>query len=307
MEQCADETFTKEDLQDLSNRVPKAYQYDRAVRLVLLNYTTGLAHGRIKYGVECGLDAWRKLYNRYIPLAEDLRNILIRELMAIKPVAEADVDNLFAEIERITEQYMRAGEAEPMQERWVKAAIMQNLPNQLVTNLSMPLKAAKTVEDMQSIINVYLHDHKTGLPKGQQGPMLCLAEDETAPTYAAVVATNVKTDIIKDKEAAKEQEEGDLDAVKGNRKDKGKGKGYGQCWHCGQMGHPRRKCPEWFKLQGGNVAALKGADWNNYKGKGKKGKGKKGQGKGKGWGKVWQVVGQGYRQKFNLLGHGGLS
>ena len=66
IEQCGDEKFTKDDLKELSTRYPKAYQYDRAVRLALLNYTTGVAQGRVKYGVECGLDAWRKVYNRYI-------------------------------------------------------------------------------------------------------------------------------------------------------------------------------------------------------------------------------------------------
>ena len=52
--------------------------------------------------MECGLDAWRKLYYRYVPLAVDLQNILVRELMSLKPVSEQEVDNLFAEIERIT-------------------------------------------------------------------------------------------------------------------------------------------------------------------------------------------------------------
>ena len=68
VEQCGDDKFTKEDLKDIANRCPKIYQYDRAVKLALLNYITGTAHGRVKYGVEGGLDAWRELYNRYVPL-----------------------------------------------------------------------------------------------------------------------------------------------------------------------------------------------------------------------------------------------
>ena len=58
-------------------------------------------------------------------------------------------------------------------------------------------------------------------------------------------------------------------------KDKGKGKGYGQCWECGEMGHPRRECPKFLarmNAKGGDVSALKGG--------GKKGKGAKGKGKG---------------------------
>ena len=78
IEQAGDDKITKEDLKDMSNKCRKIYQYDRAIKLALLNYTTGVAHGRVRFGVECGLDAWRKLYNRYVPLAEDLQNILIR-------------------------------------------------------------------------------------------------------------------------------------------------------------------------------------------------------------------------------------
>ena len=49
---------------------------------------------------------------------------------------------------------------------------------------------------------------------------------------------------------------------------KGKGKGYGKSWHCGEHGHPRRGCPGWLKLQGkGDVSALKGGGKKGYKGK----------------------------------------
>ena len=95
VEQCGDENFIKEDMRSTAIKYLKLYQYDRVVMLALLNYIIGTAHARVKYGVECGLDAWRKLYNRYVPLAEDIKNILIRELIALKPVSETEVDNLF--------------------------------------------------------------------------------------------------------------------------------------------------------------------------------------------------------------------
>ena len=75
------------------------------------------------------------------------------------------------------------------------------------------------------------------------------------------------------------------------RRTRVKGNGYGQCWHCGQHGHPRRECPERFKFQGGSVAALKGAGWFGGKGKGKKGKGKKGT-TSKGWNNYGKSVGK---------------
>ena len=222
------------------------------------------------------------------PLAEDLQNILTRELIALKSVAETEVD--------------------PLQEKWVKAAILKNLPKKIVTNLSLQLKTAKTVEAMQNLINIYLHDHKTGLPKGQTGPMLCLAEDETTQTYAMAAAAANKTpdnispnnpDKIKDPEESREE---DLDAIKGGKKGQGKGKGYGACWHCGQWGHPRRECPELLKLPGGNVAALKGPGGYGGKGKAKKGKSKKGQGKGNCWWSYGNSAGQWAGRSFNDLG-----
>ena len=68
----------------------------------------------------------------------------------------------------------------------------------------------------------------------------------------------------------------ELYAAQKGGKDKGPkgGKGYGQCWECGEWGHSRRECPKILarinNKGGGDVAALKG---------GKKGK----AGKGKGW------------------------
>ena len=68
-------------------------------------------------------------------------------------------------------------------------------------------------------------------------------------------------------------------AVPNGVKQKG-GKGYGQCWECGEWGRPRRECPQFLermKNKRGEVVALKGG--------GKKGK--KGTGKGKGGKGTW--------------------
>ena len=54
----------------------------------------------------------RKLYNKYTPFAEDLRSIMGRQLMSIKPANEGDVDNLSDEVERIRELYVEAWSTE---------------------------------------------------------------------------------------------------------------------------------------------------------------------------------------------------
>lgn len=106
------------------------------------------------------------------------------------------------------------------------------------------------------MVNVHLHDHKTGMPRGQTGSLICLAEQEDQ-TYAAVVASSlppydsiaiisIKADNLPDANGGNGG--GDLDAAKGGNSGNGKGTGYGQCWHCGQWGHPRRECFERRKL-----------------------------------------------------------
>ena len=57
----------------------------------------------IEHGVDNGFDAWRRLYHHHIPLAEDLRKILMQELYSLRPVSESEIDGLFNEVERITE------------------------------------------------------------------------------------------------------------------------------------------------------------------------------------------------------------
>ena len=56
----------------------------------------GIAQSIVKYGVEGGFDAWRRFDNRYVPVAENLQNINIRELMALRSVSEANVDDVFS-------------------------------------------------------------------------------------------------------------------------------------------------------------------------------------------------------------------
>ena len=146
-----------------------------------MNWTSGVAQGLIKHGVDNGLDAWRKLYHKYVPLAEDLQNLLIQELMSLKIVTEADVDQLFADIERIRDLYTKAGtDEDDLSDRWIRAAVLRNLPDSILKLHAVELKKADSIEEMQSIINTYQFDHKTGLPRGQQGPGLYAIETGTS-------------------------------------------------------------------------------------------------------------------------------
>ena len=107
----------------------------------------------------------------------------------------------------------------------------------MVIALSMELNQVNTIEEMQSVVNVYLHDHKIGMPRGQAGPLICLAEEEQQP-YATVVAapkpqteqhkTDPNHNPIKFHGNTDGNAGGDVYAVKGGKKGNGKGSGYGQ-------------------------------------------------------------------------------
>ena len=93
--------FTDEHLANLKLQSSQAGEFDRVIRSTLLNWTSGIAHDVIKYGVCGGLDAWRKLYNKHMPLVYDQQNIVIRELMSLKQVSENEIGQLFHDVENM--------------------------------------------------------------------------------------------------------------------------------------------------------------------------------------------------------------
>ena len=134
----------------------------------------------VEHGCDNGLDAWRRLYNRYIPAAEDVQNLPMEELMMLKQIAEQEIDNLFIEIERLTEWYIKAdGQGEAMNAKWVRAALIKNLPKSITRHLAIPLRQAQTIDAVYNLMKIYLHDHNTGLPEGQGPAKLYLTEQDT--------------------------------------------------------------------------------------------------------------------------------
>ena len=166
----------------------------------------------------------------------------------------------------------------------------------------MQLKDVKTVNEVRNVINIDFHDHQIGMPRGQAGPMLCLNAEEHQDSN--MPTSNQDTGSTKDDSKEKDKEDNsdyDLNAAyKGKGKDKRGSKGYGECWHCGEWGHPRRECPHLndpTKAKGA-LSALRAGKTGGGKGKGKYGKGGKGKGNGKGkWGKR-------YNQQYRYPGKG---
>ena len=167
METYGDDKFSNIHLETLADVYPKAYEYARAVQAALLNWTEGAAHGLVEHGCDNGLDAWRRLCNRYIPGAEDLQNLFMEELMILKPVSEHEVDSIFIEVERIMEWYTKtSSQGDTMNNNWVRVALLKNLPKPITQHLAVQLRQAQTIDDVYNLVRVHLHDHSTGLPMG---------------------------------------------------------------------------------------------------------------------------------------------
>ena len=78
VEKNGSEMFTNGKFEEETRQCPKVAQFNRAILAALLNYTSGIARGMVEYGVENGIDAWRRLYHHYMPLADDLPQLLIQ-------------------------------------------------------------------------------------------------------------------------------------------------------------------------------------------------------------------------------------
>ena len=60
----------------MAKEYQQLYEYDKSIKAALMNWISGVARGLVTHGTEGGLDAWRKVYHKYMPLADVLQNIL---------------------------------------------------------------------------------------------------------------------------------------------------------------------------------------------------------------------------------------
>ena len=166
-----------------------------------------------------------------MPGADDLQNFLMEELLFLKPVSEQEIDSLFIEVKRIMEWYIKADtNGENMNVKWVRAALIKNLPKAITQHLAIPLRSAHTIDAICNLAMIYLYDHNTGLPRGQAAAKLYLTEsnnNEQEEHNKAKAEDNKRARQDDSWKKDNENEHGDLDAAKGGKK--GKGKGYGAC------------------------------------------------------------------------------
>ena len=90
-EQQGDVIITDVELEKLEVAVLKIWEYDRAIHASLKIWTDVEAKRFIKYEVNGGIDAWRKVYIEYIPLEQTRQDIILSEILELKPVTNKDV------------------------------------------------------------------------------------------------------------------------------------------------------------------------------------------------------------------------
>ena len=79
--------------------MPKIWEFNRAIHASLKNWTEGEAKRVIKYEVNGGIDAWRKLYIEYIPLAQTRQDIILSEILELKLVTTKGVRKFLNRVE----------------------------------------------------------------------------------------------------------------------------------------------------------------------------------------------------------------
>ena len=135
-----------------------------------------------------------------------------------------------------------------MNSKWAGAVLVKSLKTNTITQqLAVQVRQAQIIYSIYNLLMIYLHDHNTGLARGQILARFYLTEDARGDKEAAdQTRPDDKREGIKQDQPqeswtnAHENDNGDLSAVKGRVI--GKRKGYGACWHCGERGRPRREC-----------------------------------------------------------------
>ena len=298
-EQQGDIIITNAVLEKFENTVPQIWEYNRAIHASLKNWTDGEANRFIKYEVEGGIDAWRKLYIEYIPLAQTRQDIILSEILELKPVTSKDVRNCLNRVEELRHKYNQCGKT-LLGDTIVKRLLVKCIPTDAMKPLALHLESANAFQQVRKFIMRQMHDELTGMLEGENTqPLYNVGQDSPSKEEGEENGqTKTEDDLQKLEQeylAAFNQKGKTAKGGKG-KANKGKGKGYGECWNCGQQGHPLREWPVPGKLHGG-VGTQPGTT-AAFKGKGKyKGKGNKGNWKGNGWN--GQGTGSG-TQSFNM-------
>ena len=302
---------------EIGKHVPKVWKYNRAIHASFKNWTEGDAKRLIRYELNGGTDAWRKLYVEYIPMAQTKHYIILSEILELKPVTDKHIRKSSNRVDELRYKYNRCGGV-AVGDSIVRRVLVKCILKDVMEPLALHIEGATTFQQMRKLIMRQMHDELIGTLEGESAqPLYAIAAEEVQPEEAERIPEET---LARAEENWKRAEEEYCAAAlgksgggkggkgKGNKGGKGNQNGgsqdYGECWNRGQHGHPARDCIVPGKLHGGVIVApahtaaafkSKGGK-NNWKGKGNGKNNWKGKGTGNWKGNLNVVTGQEYNE-----------
>ena len=164
-------------LEKLEAAVPKIWEYNRAIHASLKTWTDGEAKRFIKYEVNGGIVAWRKFYMEYIPLAQTRQDIILSEVLEMKPVTIKDVRKKLNRMEESRYKYNQCGNA-PLGDNLIKRMLVTCIPKEVMKPLVLHLESAETFQQARKLIMRQMHDELTGMLEGEATqPLYSIGQD----------------------------------------------------------------------------------------------------------------------------------
>ena len=164
-EKQGDNPITEELLKSISKRVPKIWQFNRAVHSAFKNWIAGEAKKFITYGLNGGLDVWRRLYGEYLPMDQTKQDIILTGLISLQPVSKKDVRMLLRRVEELRDKHDKCGER-PIAENIVKRVTMKCLPSSAVKPIALALDEAQTFRQARRMVIRQMHNVVNGMMDG---------------------------------------------------------------------------------------------------------------------------------------------
>lgn len=146
--------------------MPQIWEYNRAVHAALKNWTEDGAKRLIKYEVHGGVDARRKMYIEYIPMAQTKQDIIVTEILDLKPVTEKNVRKLFNRMKELRHKYNQCG-GTPLGDNIVKKMLVKCIPKEVMKPLALHMDGAATFQQIRKLIMRQMHDELTGMLEGE--------------------------------------------------------------------------------------------------------------------------------------------